>query len=146
MYPPVMLKEFHTRTPAETARVAAGIAVDLQPGTVIALHGDLGAGKTCFTQGLAAALGIQQEIVSPTYTLVSEYAGRLKLNHIDLYRIRNAQEALNLGIEDYLFPDGVTVIEWAERIESLLPPGTMHIHLQPGEGEYERTIRVEQPS
>lgn len=146
MYACVMVKEFHTDSPAATARVAAGIAADLQPGTVIALHGDLGAGKTCFTQGLADALGIQQDIVSPTYTLVSEYHGRLKLNHIDLYRVRNPNEALNLGIEDYLFPDGVTVIEWAERIASLLPANTMHIRLEPGNRECERTIRVESPS
>jgi tRNA threonylcarbamoyladenosine biosynthesis protein TsaE len=129
-----------TKSPEETKRLAAALAASLQPGTVIALHGDLGAGKTCFTQGLAAALGIDRPVSSPTFTLISEYQGRLKLNHIDLYRIRNVQEALNLGLDEYLHGQGVTVIEWAERVASILPERTIHVSMAPGPQPNERII------
>jgi tRNA threonylcarbamoyladenosine biosynthesis protein TsaE len=129
-----------TKSPAETKRLAASLAASLKPGAVIALHGDLGAGKTCFAQGLAEALGIQRPVSSPTFTLISEYQGRLKLNHIDLYRIHNVQEALNLGIDEYLHGEGVTVIEWAERIAPILPEHTIHIRMETGAEPNERII------
>jgi tRNA threonylcarbamoyladenosine biosynthesis protein TsaE len=132
-----------TRGPDETRRLALDLAAGLKPGSVIALHGDLGAGKTCFTQGLAEGLGVERPVTSPTFTLVDEHPGRLKLNHIDLYRIHTVQEALNMGIDDYLHGDGVTVIEWAERIASLLPPHTLHISLKAGNEPDEREIRME---
>lgn len=118
-----------TATPEETWALAARLASELKPGTVIALHGDLGAGKTCFVQGLAAALDIDEPITSPTYTLIAEYNGRLPLHHIDLYRLSGPDEALGLGIEEYFECGGITAIEWAERAEGLLPPDLLHIRI-----------------
>ena len=119
-----------THSPEETWELAAELAGELGPGTVIALHGDLGAGKTCFVQGYAAALGIDEPITSPTYTLIGEYEGRLPLHHIDLYRLSGPTEALGLGLEEYFDVNGITAIEWAERAEGLLPPDLLHIQIK----------------
>ena len=106
------------------------LAGTLGAGTVIALIGELGAGKTCLVKGLAAGLGITHVVTSPTFTLIHEYrGGRLPLAHIDLYRLATAGEAINIGIEEYLGGSGITVIEWAERIEELLPAHTQRIRL-----------------
>ena len=109
---------------------------------VIALHGNLGAGKTCFTQGLAQAAGVTEPVCSPTYTLISEYQGTIPFHHIDLYRLSGPQEALDLGIDEYLETDGITVIEWAERAGELLPPFTIHVRLTRGDDEQARTIEI----
>lgn len=115
---------------AETFDFGRQLGAELQPGDVVALIGELGAGKTCFVKGIAAGLGVTQEVTSPTFTLIHEYRGeRLPLAHIDLYRLDNVREAVNIGIEEYLGGPGVTVIEWAERIEPLLPANTQHIRL-----------------
>ena len=135
-----------TSSPEETRQVAADLAARLQPGSVLALHGDLGAGKTCFVQGLAAALGVGRPVTSPTYTLVSEYAARLRLVHIDLYRLRGPAEALGMGLEEYLGSDGVAAIEWAERAGALLPARTIHVRIEAGERSDERTITIEEPT
>ena len=106
-------------------------ARELTGGEIFALHGVLGAGKTQLVKGLARGLGFEGEVTSPTFTLIHEYlGGRLPLYHIDLYRIRSEKEAVDLGIEEYLPGDGVTVIEWPDRIPSLLPPQTRHWELQ----------------
>ena len=131
-----------TRNPEETWRLAAELADEFAPGTVIALHGDLGAGKTCFIQGYAAALGIDEPVTSPTYTLIGEYAGRLPLHHIDLYRLSGPEEALGLGLEEYFDVNGITAIEWAERAEGLLPPDLMHIQITVDEQTGSRTFRI----
>ncbi|MBU0679080.1 MAG: tRNA (adenosine(37)-N6)-threonylcarbamoyltransferase complex ATPase subunit type 1 TsaE [Verrucomicrobia bacterium] len=118
----------HTsNSPEETHAVARDLLANLTVPAVLALHGELGAGKTCFIQGLAAALGIRDAVGSPTYTLVNEYRGKLPLYHIDLYRVNSAQEAWALGLDEYLEGDGITAIEWAERAESLLPQNTLHL-------------------
>ena len=131
-----------TNSPDETWALAAELADELGPGTVIALHGDLGAGKTCFIQGFAAALGIDEPITSPTYTLIGEYEGRLPLHHIDLYRLSGPVEALGLGLEEYFDADGITAIEWAERAEGLLPPDLLHIRIEADEETLARTFRI----
>jgi tRNA threonylcarbamoyladenosine biosynthesis protein TsaE len=106
-------------------------AADLKGGEVIALRGVLGAGKTQLVKGLARGLGYRGPVTSPTFTLINEYVGgRLPLYHIDLYRIKGAEEAIAFGIEDYLPSPGVTVIEWPDRIEDLLPEGTQHWDIQ----------------
>ena len=106
-------------------------ATELVGGEIIALHGVLGAGKTQLVKGLARGLGFEGDVTSPTFTIIHEYrGGRLPLYHIDLYRIRSEKEAVDLGLEEYLPGDGVTVIEWPERIPSLLPPQTRHWELQ----------------
>jgi tRNA threonylcarbamoyladenosine biosynthesis protein TsaE len=121
---------------AETMDFGRRLAGELQAGDVLALTGELGAGKTCFVKGIAAGLGVTQEVTSPTFTLIHEYrGGRLPLAHIDLYRLENVGEAVNIGVEDYFGGppaaggQGVTVIEWAERIEPLLPANTKRIRL-----------------
>jgi len=131
-----------TNSPDETWRLAAELAGELEAGAVIALHGDLGAGKTCFIQGLAAALGIDEPITSPTYTLIGEYQGRLPLHHIDLYRLSGPVEALGLGLEEYLDGRGITAIEWAERAEGLLPQEMLHIRIDVDSETDARTFRI----
>jgi tRNA threonylcarbamoyladenosine biosynthesis protein TsaE len=110
---------------------------------VIALSGDLGSGKTCFVQGLAAALGIMQAVTSPTFTIVNEYRGSRPLFHIDLYRLTNADEALALGLEEYFERDGVVAIEWAERAETLLPATTVRVRLEAASNPDERRIDID---
>jgi tRNA threonylcarbamoyladenosine biosynthesis protein TsaE len=109
---------------------------------VIALHGNLGAGKTCFTQGLAQAAGVKEPVCSPTYTIISEYRGTVPFHHIDLYRLGGPEEAFDLGLDEYLEAGGITVIEWAERAAELLPPHTIHIRIERGDDEQVRTIEI----
>jgi len=126
--------------PSETLAVARKLAPLLQPGDVIALVGELGAGKTHFVKGLADGLGYMGEVTSPTFTLIHEYLGGLMpLYHFDFFRIENEQEALDIGIEDYLSGDGVCVIEWADKLADLLPAGTRWFHLSVT-GESRRSI------
>ena len=132
-----------SHSPEETQRLASTVLADLKPGAVLALHGELGAGKTCFVQGLAAALGVQQAVGSPTFTLIHEYASTPPLYHADLYRIRNADDALSLGLEEYLCGDVITVIEWAERATELLPADTWHLTFAVGTDLTERIITIE---
>ena len=136
---------FTSRSPEETMDLAKKLAKSLRPGTLLALHGGLGAGKTCFVKGLAAALHIDRHVTSPTFTLVNEYAGTMDLAHIDLYRLHSADEVLASGLEDYFDPVGMTVIEWAERAEDLLPKNTIHVFFEANEHETTRRIRVQPP-
>ena len=131
-----------SHSPEETWAIAAELAAELAPGAVIALHGNLGAGKTCFIQGLAVALDIREPITSPTYTLIGEYEGRVKLVHIDLYRLSNALEAIGIGLEEYLQEPSIKAIEWEERAEELLPDELIHVSITNGQDENERHIEV----
>jgi tRNA threonylcarbamoyladenosine biosynthesis protein TsaE len=117
----------------------------LPPAAVLALYGELGAGKTCFVQGLAEALGIADPVTSPTFTLIHEHRGPRPLYHIDLYRIQSAGEALLLGVEDYLPADGITAVEWAERAEALLPPDTVRLHFEFMRAADARRIIIRRP-
>ena len=113
--------EFITHSPAETEAVGAALGKVLQPGTVIAYRGDLGAGKTAFTRGLANGLGAGDMVTSPTYTIVNEYlSGRLPLFHFDMYRLRSADDLWDIGWEDYLDRGGVCAVEWSENVEEAL--------------------------
>lgn len=134
-----------TRSPAETRRFAASLVPALPDSAVLALHGELGSGKTCFVQGLADALGIDRVITSPTFTIVNEYGeGRKPLIHIDLYRIGGPDEALALGFEEYLYADGITVVEWAERAADLFPTHSLHIRFESLERPSHRRITLHQ--
>jgi tRNA threonylcarbamoyladenosine biosynthesis protein TsaE len=127
---------------AETTRaLAAGIGRRAEPGTVIALSGDLGAGKTCFIQGLAAGLGVETPVTSPTFVMIAEHAGRLPLYHVDLYRTESLAEIRALGLEELLDGGGVTAIEWAEKAELLLPPRTVHVRIR-GAGDEPRIVHI----
>jgi tRNA threonylcarbamoyladenosine biosynthesis protein TsaE len=109
---------FTSHSPAETEALGERWGREAQPGLVIALSGDLGAGKTQLVKGLARGLGVTARVHSPTFTLVNEYGGgRLKLFHLDLYRLETPEQIHSAGIEEFLQPDGVAVIEWAERLE-----------------------------
>ena len=109
---------FISHSPAETEALGERFGQTVKHGQVIALSGDLGAGKTQFVRGLARGLGVSGRVHSPTFTLVNEYGGgRLKLFHLDLYRLETSHQILNAGIEEYLSPNGMAVIEWAERLE-----------------------------
>ena len=109
---------FISHSPAETESLGESWGRDAQSGLVIALSGDLGAGKTQLVRGLARGLGVTTRVHSPTFTLVNEYnSGRLKLFHLDLYRLETPEQLYSAGIEEFLKPDGVAVIEWAERLE-----------------------------
>jgi tRNA threonylcarbamoyladenosine biosynthesis protein TsaE len=101
----------------------------LDPGDVLALLGDLGSGKTRWIQGVCEGLGVKEPVVSPSFTLVNEYYGRLPVYHIDLYRLDDAAETLTFGLEDYLYGRGVSLIEWADRAEELLPEEYLTIEL-----------------
>lgn len=109
--------EFITSSPEETSRVGAALGRVLTPGTVLAYRGDLGAGKTAFTRGLAAGLGCTELVTSPTYTIVNEYvSGRLPLFHFDMYRLRSADDLFDIGWDDYLDRGGVCAVEWSENV------------------------------
>ena len=131
-------------TPEETEAAGARLAVQLAAGDVVALTGELGAGKTRFTQGLARALGVTGRVVSPTFVLVNEYRGRLAVHHVDAYRTGSLTELLDLGLEEMFSGDGVTVVEWADKLIPLLPPHAIHVHIE-GVGDEPRTITVTRP-
>ena len=113
--------EYITNSPEETEKIGAALAQTLEPGAVIAYRGDLGAGKTAFTRGLARGLGYTDSVTSPTYTIVNEYlGGRLPLFHFDMYRLRSADDLWDIGWEDYLDRGGVCAVEWSENVEEAM--------------------------
>ncbi len=113
--------DFITNSPIETEKAGEKLAGQLRPGTVIAYRGDLGAGKTAFTRGLARGLGCTEQVTSPTYTIVNEYlTGRMPLFHFDMYRLRSADDLFDIGWEDYLERGGVCAVEWSENVEDAL--------------------------
>ena len=131
-------------SPEGTEAAAAALARQLPPGTVIALHGTLGAGKTVFARGFARGLGIVEPVSSPTFTLVQEYPfpGGV-LYHLDLYRIDNSANALAFGVDEYLYDShAYTLVEWPERIMDILPPHTLHLLLRPLQGTNQRELSL----
>ncbi|MDQ6625522.1 MAG: tRNA (adenosine(37)-N6)-threonylcarbamoyltransferase complex ATPase subunit type 1 TsaE [Verrucomicrobiota bacterium] len=131
---------FTSNSAAETQAAGARAADDVHAGTVFALVGDLGAGKTQFVKGLVRQIGSENEVTSPTFTLLHEYrGGRLPVYHFDFYRIDSAEAALRLGLDEYLYGDGVCVIEWADRFRELLPPTARWFSMTPT-GETSREI------
>ena len=134
--------EFLTNSPAKTEAIGAALAKVLTPGTVIAYRGDLGAGKTAFTRGLARGLGYREMVTSPTYTIVNEYlGGRIPLFHFDMYRLGSADDLWDIGWEDYLDRNGICAVEWSENVEEALEnPIFITIHKT---GEESRRIIIE---
>ncbi len=107
------------------------LAALLRPGEVLALYGDLGAGKTCLAQGVARGLGVEDRYISsPSFVLVRQYRGKIPFYHIDLYRLKPGREVAGLGLEEYLEGGGVSAVEWAERAEEILPPETLRITIE----------------
>jgi len=122
-----------SRSAEETRILGASLAPVLLPGDVLSLNGDLGAGKTCFVQGLAGALEVDGRVTSPTFTLVHEYNGRFPIVHLDVYRLNYFQEVLDLGFEELLDPAAILVVEWGEAVAPLLPNRYLEIELRRGE-------------
>ncbi len=123
---------YTSSSPEETQELGQTLGEILQRGDVICLFGDLGAGKTCFAQGVAWGAGFPQDdyISSPTFTLINEYAGKWPIYHLDFYRIKNPQELLDLGYEEYFFGQGIVVIEWADRVDGFLPAERLEVWLR----------------
>ena len=118
-------------SPQETFELGRKLAQNAFPGQIITLDGELGCGKTVFTKGFAEGLGINDAVTSPTFTIVQEYdSGRLALYHFDVYRIDDPDEMLEIGFDDYLFGNGVCIIEWAQRIKELLPENVVRITIK----------------
>ena len=136
--------EYETRSVAETEAVAGDLARTLKPGASIALHGNLGAGKTQFVRGLLVGLGGNPRTVSsPTYVLLNVYdTGRMPLFHLDAYRVGGAEDFEAIGFSELFEHGGVVVVEWADRVRELLPPGTIHVRIEPI-GEAARRITIE---
>lgn len=134
--------EYRTGSEAETEAVGEELAHTLTPGTVIAFTGDLGAGKTAFTRGLARGLGINERVTSPTFTIVNEYqGGRLPLFHFDMYRLGSAEELFDIGWEDYLRRGGVCAVEWSEKVADALSD-CIRIDIRRGERDNDRLITI----
>lgn len=134
--------EIITNSPEETEAVGAALAKQLVPGTVLAYRGDLGAGKTAFTRGLARGLGYIEPVTSPTYTIVNEYlGGRLPLFHFDMYRLASADDLWDIGWDDYLERGGICAVEWSENVEEAME-GAITVSIEKL-GEESRRITVE---
>ena len=132
---------FQTNSPAETEAIGAALGKILTPGTVIAYRGDLGAGKTAFTRGLAKGLGCREIVTSPTYTIVNEYlGGRLPLFHFDMYRLRSSDDLFDIGWEDYLDRGGVCAVEWSENVADAMEDAIRVIIEKTGEDSRRITI------
>jgi tRNA threonylcarbamoyladenosine biosynthesis protein TsaE len=124
----------------ETEEWGRRLGQAIKPGSFIALEGDLGAGKTAFTRGIARGLDIDDPITSPTYTLVQEYEGRLPLYHFDVYRLDDSDEILEIGAEEYFYGEGVTVVEWPQRVEDYLPLERLIVRIEKGTNDNEREL------
>ena len=134
--------EFLTHSPEETEAVGAALGKILKPGTILAYRGDLGAGKTAFTRGLAKGLGCDEIVTSPTYTIVNEYTtGRIPLFHFDMYRLRSSDDLFDIGWEDYLDRGGVCAVEWSENVDDAME-GAICITIHKT-GEDSRRIEIE---
>ena len=135
--------EIITNSPAETEDAGASLAARLEPGSVIAFTGDLGAGKTAFTRGLARGLGVTERVTSPTFTIVNEYeGGRLPLFHFDMYRLGSSDELFDIGWEDYLRRGGICAVEWSENIEDALEEDAIRVDIRRGEHDDQRIITI----
>lgn len=110
------IKRFVSNSPEETIRIAKKVAKTLKPGDIVYLYGELGSGKTVFVKGICLGLGVKEEVTSPSFVIATEYHGALAVAHIDLYRLHR-EEAVGLPVEEYILRNGVTVIEWADRVE-----------------------------
>lgn len=127
----------------DTFSIGAMCAMEAKKGDIFCLYGDVGAGKTAFTKGFATGLLIEEDVVSPTFNIVQAYEGLKKLYHFDVYRIEDINEMENIGFDDYLFGDGVCVIEWAEMVEELLPENVIKVVIKKVDtDENERIIEI----
>lgn len=134
---------FTTESAEETSRIGEQLGKLLSKGNIICLSGDLGAGKTAFTKGIAKGLGVKDYVTSPTYTIINEYEGRLPLYHFDVYRLNDVEEMYELGYEEYFFGDGVVVLEWADIVKDIIPKERLWITILNTKGDNSREILME---
>ncbi|MBU3093242.1 tRNA (adenosine(37)-N6)-threonylcarbamoyltransferase complex ATPase subunit type 1 TsaE [Clostridium sp. CM028] len=136
--------EYIVTTVDETYKIGELIGSHVNSGDIVCLIGDLGTGKTHLTKGIAKGLDIKDHITSPTFTIVNEYTGRLKLYHFDVYRVNDPDEIAAIGFDEYIFSDGVSIIEWANYIEELIPPNNLSITIEklPRLGDDFRKINI----
>lgn len=137
-----MLK-YHSKSTQETEQIACEIAKKISGGTVVALYGGLGMGKTAFTRGLAKGLGNESYVSSPTFALVNDYGGNPQLVHFDMYKVESWDDLYSSGFFDYYDMGAVLCTEWSENIENALPENTVRVRIEKGEKENERTITIE---
>jgi tRNA threonylcarbamoyladenosine biosynthesis protein TsaE len=135
--------KLRTATAEQTRALGAAIAPLLEPGDVVVLAGDLGAGKTTFAQGLARGLGVEGPVTSPTFTLVQEYQGRLPVAHVDVYRLERFQELHDLGLEELLDGPAVTVVEWGDAVAQILPVDRLVVRIEQTATDDTRTFVFE---
>jgi len=119
-----------TKSPEETKKIGKDISKLVKPGDLIAFYGELGAGKTCFIQGVSEGLEVKDYVTSPSFTIINEYQGKIFVYHFDLFRLNDIEEILELGYEEYFYGNGLTVIEWANKIEKLLPKDHLKIDIK----------------
>lgn len=135
--------EFVTNSPEQTEQLGRRLGEVLPAGAVVAFTGDLGAGKTAFTRGLARGLGIPGQVTSPTFTIVNEYeGGRLPLFHFDMYRLSGSDELFDIGWEDYLLRGGVCAVEWSEIVDDALDDDCIRVDIRRGDGDSRRRIAI----
>lgn len=137
------MAQYRTTSPEETEALGFRLGKCLHGGEVLALFGGLGMGKTAFTRGIAAGLGIPSGVSSPTFALVHDYTGRLTVHHFDMYRVDGWDDLYSTGFFDYLDTEDVLIIEWSENIEGALPPDAIRITISKGEAEEERLFEME---
>ncbi|MBA7563279.1 tRNA (adenosine(37)-N6)-threonylcarbamoyltransferase complex ATPase subunit type 1 TsaE [Candidatus Atribacteria bacterium 1244-E10-H5-B2] len=128
-----------TKSPEETKNLGKEVSKLTKPGDLLAFYGELGAGKTCFIQGISQGLKVKDYVTSPSFTIINEYQGKIPIYHFDLFRLDNAEEILELGYKEYFYGEGLTVIEWAEKIEQLLPKEHLEIKIK-FKDHHQRTI------
>jgi tRNA threonylcarbamoyladenosine biosynthesis protein TsaE len=138
-----MRTEIATATAEDTRAAGRALAPLLRPGDALALTGELGAGKTTFVQGLAAGLGFEGHVVSPTFTLVREYRGRVPIHHVDVYRLERVQDVLDLGLDEAIAEGGVLLVEWGDAVEGLLPAEHLLVTLTTARQDETRAIVFE---
>ncbi len=136
------MAQFFTHSPEETEALAAKLAPQLKPGTVVAYYGGLGMGKTAFTRGLATGLRNPSDVCSPTFALVNDYGGNPPLVHFDMYRISTWDDLYSTGFFDYLDMGAILAVEWSENIENALPENAIRITIQKGEADTDRIITI----
>ncbi len=135
--------EQFSKNEAETEALGMKLVSVLQPGTVVAFTGDLGAGKTAFVRGMARGLGITERVTSPTFTIVNEYeGGTLPLFHFDMYRLDSAEALFDIGWEDFLRRGGICAVEWSENIQEALEESTVYVDIRRGYGDTDRSITI----
>ena len=136
------MSEYISHSEHDTEDIGASFEHTLKGGTVVAMYGDLGAGKTAFGRGMARGMGLDCRVSSPTFTIVNEYLGERELIHFDMYRLSSADELFDIGWEDYLTRGGVCAVEWSERVDDAMPADTLWVDIARGTGESDRIITI----